>query len=298
MGVGDNSARRARWGVEQIAENAALAERAPRAVVFDSGLGGLTVLAEIRRLRPDVDIVYVADDAAFPYGRLSDDALIARVRAVMARVVAEQKPDIVVIACSTASTLVLPYLRAAYPRLPFVGTVPAIKPAAHESRSGLVSVLATRGTIARDYTHALVRDYAANCEVTLVGSAHLAPIAEGAMRGEAVDEVEIAREIAPCFVEKNGRRTDCVVLACTHFPLLIDTLKRLAPWPVLFVDPAPAIARRFDALLGEAPKDSAPSRAGAAIFTSGAPPGARLQKALLRYGLTFTPSAAISSAMA
>jgi glutamate racemase len=134
--------------------------------------------------------------------------------------------------------------------------------------------------------------------VTLVGSAHLAPIAEGAMRGEAVDEVEIAREIAPCFVEKNGRRTDCVVLACTHFPLLIDTLKRLAPWPVLFVDPAPAIARRFDSLLGEAPKDSAPSRGGAAIFTSGAPPGARLQKALLRYGLTFTPSAAISLAMA
>jgi len=118
------------------------------------------------------------------------------------------------------------------------------------------------------------------------------------MRGEAVDEVEIAREIAPCFVEKNGRRTDCVVLACTHFPLLIGTLKRLAPWPVLFVDPAPAIARRLDALLGETPRRSARRGLGAAIFTSGAPPGARLQKALLRYGLTFTPSAAISLAMA
>ena len=284
--------------MERFAEDAALAKRAPRALVFDSGLGGLTVLAEIRRLRPDVDIVYVADDAAFPYGRLSDSTLLSRVEAVMARVVAEQTPDIVVIACSTASTLALPHLRAAYPRLPFVGTVPAIKPAARESQSGLVSVLATRGTIARDYTHDLVRDYAADCEVTLVGSAHLAPIAERAMRGEAVDDAEIAREIAPCFVEKNGRRTDCVVLACTHFPLLIDRLKRLAPWPVLFVDPAPAIARRLDALLGEAPKGSGPRRPGAAIFTSGAPPGARLQKALLRYGLTFTPSAAISLAMA
>jgi glutamate racemase len=284
-------------GVERFAEDAALAKRAPRALVFDSGLGGLTVLAEIRRLRPDVDIVYVADDAAFPYGRLSDSALMSRVEAVMARVVAEQTPDIVVIACSTASTLALPHLRAAHPRLPFVGTVPAIKPAARESQSGLVSVLATPGTIARDYTHDLVRDYAADCEVTLVGSAHLAPIAERAMRGEAVDDAEIAREIAPCFVEKNGRRTDCVVLACTHFPLLIDRLKRLAPWPVLFVDPAPAIARRLDALLGEAPKGSAPRRPGTAIFTSGAPPGARLQKALLRYGLTFTPSAAISLAM-
>ena len=284
--------------MERFAEDAALAKRAPRALVFDSGLGGLTVLAEIRRLRPDVDIVYVADDAAFPYGRLSDSALISRVEAVMARVVAEQTPDIVVIACSTASTLALPDLRAAHPRLPFVGTVPAIKPAARESQSGLVSVLATRGTIARDYTHDLVRDYAADCEVTLVGSAHLAPIAERAMRGEAVDDDEIAREIAPCFVEKDGRRTDCVVLACTHFPLLIDRLRRLAPWPVLFVDPAPAIARRLDALLGEAPKGSASRRPGAAIFTSGAPPGAGLQKALLRYGLTFTPSAAISLAMA
>ncbi len=285
-------------GVERFAEDAGLAKRAPRALVFDSGLGGLTVLAEIRRLRPDVDIVYVADDAAFPYGRLSDSALISRVEAVMARVVAEQTPDIVIIACSTASTLALPHLRAAHPRLPFVGTVPAIKPAARESHSGLVSVLATRGTIARDYTHDLVRDYAADCEVTLVGSARLAPIAEAAMRGEAVDDDEIAREIAPCFIERNDRRTDCVVLACTHFPLLIDTLKRLAPWPVLFVDPAPAIARRLDALLGEAPKGAAQRRPGAAIFTSGAPPGARLQKALLRCGLTFTPSAAISLAMA
>jgi glutamate racemase len=275
-----------------------LAERAPRALVFDSGLGGLSVLAEIRRLRPDVEIVYVADDAAFPYGRLNDAALIDRVGTVIAQVVAEQTPDIVVIACSTASTLALPHLRAAYPRLPFVGTVPAIKPAARESRSGLVSVLATRGTIARDYTHALVRDYAADCEVTLVGSADLAPIAERAMRGEAVDDAEIAREIAPCFVEKDGRRTDCLVLACTHFPLLIDALERLAPWPVAFVDPAPAIARRLDALLGEALRGSPPPRPGAAIFTTGEAPGRRLQKALLRYGLTFTPSAAISLAMA
>ena len=284
--------------MERFAEDAALAKRAPRALVFDSGLGGLTVLAEIRRLRPDVDIVYVADDAAFPYGRLSDEALIDRVGTVMGRIIAWHEPNIVVIACSTASTLALPHLRAAHPGLPFVGTVPAIKPAARESQSGLVSVLATRGTIARDYTHDLVRDYAADCEVTLVGSTELAPIAERAMRGEPVEDVEIAREIAPCFVEKNGRRTDCVVLACTHFPLLMEALERLSPWPVSYIDPAPAIARRVDGLLGEAPKGSGPRRRGAAIFTSGAPPGARLQKALLRYGLAFTPSAAIGFVMA
>src|SRR5208337_3941866 len=101
----------------------AAADRAPRALVFDSGLGGLSVLAEIRRLRPDLDIVYAADDAAFPYGRLSDAALIERVGIVIARLVADLAPDIVVIACSTASTLALPHLRAAHPGVPFVGTV-------------------------------------------------------------------------------------------------------------------------------------------------------------------------------
>src|SRR5262249_56238229 len=149
-----------------------------------------------------------------------------------------------------------------------VGTVPAIKPAAAASRSRLISVLATRGTVARDYTHALVREHAANCEVTLVGSPLLAIIAERVMRGEDVDEAEIEREIAPCFVERDGRRTDQIVLACTHFPLIKDELQRLAPWPVGFVDPAPAIARRLDALIGAPRSDAPASHQGTAIFTS------------------------------
>ncbi|HEY3622128.1 MAG TPA: glutamate racemase [Roseiarcus sp.] len=274
------------------------APRASRALVFDSGLGGLSVLAEIRRLRPDVQIVYAADDAAFPYGRLSEAALVARVETVMARLIGETEPDIVVIACSTASTLALPPLRAAYPRLPFVGTVPAIKPAAAASRSRLISVLATRGTVARDYTHALVHDHAANCEVTLVGSPLLAVIAERVMRGEGVEDGEIEREIAPCFVQRNGRRTDQIVLACTHFPLILDKLERLSPWPVGFVDPAPAIARRLDALITAARPGVSAGREGTAIFTSGDEPPPSLQKTLRRHGLTFTPAAMIGFAPA
>src|ERR1700749_3521413 len=218
--------------IADLNANPAAPPRAARALVFDSGLGGLSVLAEIRRLRPDVEIVYAADDAAFPYGRLSEEALVARVETVTARLIGETEPDIVVIACSTASALALPPLRAAYPGLPFVGTVPAIKPAAAASRSGLISVLATRGTVARDYTYALVRDHAANCEVTLVGSPLLAVIAERVMRDEAVEDAEIEREIAPCFVERDGRRTDQIVLACTHFPLIVERLERLSQWPV------------------------------------------------------------------
>ena len=191
-----------------------------------------------------------------------------------------------------------PPLRSAYPRLPFVGTVPAIKPAAAASRSRLISVLATRGTVARDYTHALVRDHAADCEVTLVGSPLLAVIAEQVMRDEAVDEAEIAREIAPCFVERGGRRTDQIVLACTHFPLIVDRIERLSPWPVGFVDPAPAIARRLDALVGAARSGAPPVHEGAAIFTSGEAPPPALQKTLRRYGLAFTPAAMIGFAPA
>ena len=262
--------------------------RGARVLIFDSGLGGLTVLAAVARARPDAELVYAADDAFFPYGALDEAALVARVGAVMASLIERCAPDLAVIACNTASTLVLSPLRAAFPRLPFVGTVPAIKPAAEASLTRLVSVLATPGTVARDYTRALVRDFAGDCEVTLVGSALLAGLAEAHLRGAAIDEAEVAREIAPCFVERGERRTDQVVLACTHFPLLMGHFGRLAPWPVDFVDPAPAIARRVDALLGERGAPRGPEALSPAIFTSGRPPSVELQKALRRHGLTAT----------
>jgi glutamate racemase len=251
--------------------------RPPRILVFDSGLGGLTVYAEILRTRPNAQYVFAADDAAFPYGRLYGPELLARVELVIERLVARHRPDIVVIACNTASTLVLPHLRANFPEIPFVGTVPAVKPAAAASRSGLISVLATPGTVARDYTHDLIREYASQCQVTLVGSTPLAPFAEAFMRGEPVRDDEIRAEIAPCFVEETGRRTDTVVLACTHYPLLLLQFERLAPWPVAWIDPAPAIARRVNSVLIERGfaedfvADAIERSAGLVEFTSGRP---------------------------
>jgi glutamate racemase len=206
----------------------------------------------------------------------------------MRRLIAETSPDVVVIACNTASTLVLPPLRAAYPHLPFVGTVPAIKPAAVASKSRMISVLATPGTVARDYTRALARDFAAGCEVTLVGAAHLAGLAERRLRGEPVADADVAREIEPCFVDQGGRRTDQVVLACTHFPLLVSHFARLARWPVAFVDPAPAIARRVSSLVGAGGPGDEASGPFPAFFTSGRPPSEALRKALRRLGLTAT----------
>ena len=260
-------------------------QTAARVLVFDSGLGGLTVYREIAKARPDAVLIYAADDAAFPYGPMGEAALAARVLEVMEQLVADHAPDLVVIACNTASTLVLARLRARLPHIPFVGTVPAIKPAAAASRSRLVSLLATPGTIARDYTTALVREHANDCAVTLVGSARLAGLAEAGMRGETIADADIGKEMAPCFVETQGRRTDQIVLACTHFPLLRKDFERLAPWPVAFTDPAPAIARRVDALLGPLKDRRAPDELAPAIFTSGRAPAPALREALKGFGL-------------
>ena len=241
----------------------------PTILLFDSGLGGLTVLREIVGARPDAHYVYVADDAFFPYGHHSEEQIIARVVPLVGELIAAHTPDLVVIACNTASTLVMTHLRGAY-KVPFVGTVPAIKPACAPSKTKRVSVLGTKGTVKREYTRKLIHDFAQGCEVTLVGSAELASLAESALSGDAVSDADISAELAPCFVEHGHARTDTIVLACTHYPLLLDRLIKLAPWPVDWIDPAPAIARRVSDLLGPTGNES--DEAGAAmIFTSKRP---------------------------
>ena len=267
--------------------------RPPNILVFDSGLGGLTVFAEAARQMPDAHYTYVADDAGFPYGRLNEMMLISRVGEVMTRLVARHAPDLVIIACNTASTLVLPRLRSRFPKVAFVGTVPAIKPAALASQSRMFSVLATPGTVARDYTRDLIRTFAGHCEVTLVGADGLATLAENYMLGGPADDTAIAEEIAPCFVERDGRRTDTVVLACTHYPLLIERLRALAPWRVAWIDPAAAIARRAAHVLREElgfrlplKQDAASGDLGEAFFTNGHVPNETVQKALRARGLT------------
>jgi len=250
-------------------------------LVFDSGLGALTVLSELARERSDADLIIVADDAAFPYSRLQDEVLVARVVAVIERYIAALHPSLVVIACNTASTLALPALRARF-SIPFVGTVPAIKPACAQSKSRRVSVLATTATVRRDYTRELIREFAGDCRVTLAGSGALASLAEAVLRGEGAPDTAIQAEIAPCFVD-DGARTDTVVLACTHFPLILDRLTRLAPWPVTWIDPAPAIARRASQLLG--PKIDRKCVPARAYFTSGRPVSAALGRSLEAFGV-------------
>jgi len=214
-------------------------------IIFDSGFGGLSVVREIRRQMPALSLVYVADDAAFPYGGMEAEHLKAHVVTTVSRIIDRFAPSAVVIACNTASTLVLEPLRAEHD-LPFVGTVPAIKPAARLTQSGLIAVLATPATIERDYTRDLISQFAETCHVRLVGAPLLAEMAEAHMLGGRIDRNALWDQVAPCFYELDGRRADIIALACTHYPFLTDRMQSIAPWRVTWLDPAEAIARRLE----------------------------------------------------
>jgi glutamate racemase len=215
----------------------------PRILLFDSGMGGLTVARAMAKQLPQAHLVYAADNAAFPYGAWKEKQLIARIVMVLGRLIDTVKPDVAVIACNTASTIALTELREAY-KLPLVGTVPAIKPAAAQTKTGVIGVLATPGTVSREYTHSLIHTFAYHCQVVLHGAPRLAEIAEQKLRGHAVDLEELRKEVAPVFRKRDGKQTDVVVLGCTHYPLLTEDIAKVAPWPVTYIDPAPAIARR------------------------------------------------------
>jgi len=239
-----------------------------RLLVFDSGIGGLSVTREIRRTLPGAEIVYVADDAGFPYGDWAEPELTDHVVTLIDGLIQILEPAVVVVACNTASTLVLQPLRSLH-AIPFVGTVPAIKPAAARTRSRHISVLGTFGTMQREYTRSLIQQFAGGCHVRLVGSANLAPLAEAHMRGETIDDAALWAEIEPAFVERDGARTDVIVLACTHYPFLVERFARLAPWSVEWIDPAPAIARQVASVArGEADRERTVAR-GRAYLSSG-----------------------------
>ncbi len=242
----------------------------PRILLFDSGMGGLTVARAVAKQLPQAHLVYAADNAGFPYGAWQEQALVKRIVLVIGKLIEAVKPDVVVIACNTASTIALAELREAY-KVPFVGTVPAIKPAAAQTKTGVIGVLATPGTVSREYTHSLIHTYAYHCKVLLHGAPRLAEIAEQKLRGVPVDLEELRMEVAPVFRKRDGKPTDVVVLGCTHYPLLTEDIAKVAPWPVVYIDPAPAIARRTADLVEETRLHSADEKApthGTVILTS------------------------------
>ncbi len=272
--------------------------RPPRLLFLDSGFGGLTVLRASRAAIPEAQLLFIADDAGFPYGSKSEDALVARLLGLVEGAISHFKPDCIVLACNTASTVALEALRGAFP-VPVVGTVPAIKPAAALTASGLVSVLATPGTVAREYTRGLIERFGGGARFTLVGAPRLAALAEEAACGAPAGDEAIVQEIAPCFVEESGQRTDVIVLGCTHYPLLLDRLDALSPWPVTWLDPAPAIARRIANVLAElgcVVGVGAKRGAGHVAFTSGRDPTLAALALLQSCDLAVAPPRAAAAA--
>ncbi|OAN19234.1 glutamate racemase [Photobacterium jeanii] len=213
-------------------------------LIFDSGVGGLSVYQEIRQLLPELHYVYAFDNAAFPYGELDETVLINRTQEIVSRLVEKHNVDLVVIACNTASTVVLPSLRTLV-NIPVVGVVPAIKPAAAMSERKVIGLLATPATVKRRYTQDLIAEFAQDCEVLMIGSTRLVEIAEQKLRGEAVSIEEIQHILSPWL-----NKVDGIVLGCTHFPLLKDEIQQAFSSPVQIIDSGKAIANRVQALLG------------------------------------------------
>lgn len=241
---------------------------APRILVFDSGVGGLSIVQEIRALLPGLGIDYLADNAFFPYGTKHEAELAQRVVAVIGAAIAQLQPALVVIGCNSASTIALELLRERF-EVPFVGVVPAIKPAAAASTTKTIGLLATEGTIMRDYTRELTRQFAHDCRLVSYGSSELVRQAEQLLRGRAPERELIRRELAGLWSQPRAAGIDAVVLGCTHFPLLKPLLTELAPAAVQWVDSGAAIARRVASLLPSLPwaANSTSDQADTAYFT-------------------------------
>lgn len=256
-------------------------QAAPSVLVFDSGIGGLSVADEIRKLLPGLRLIYAADYAFLPYGQKTEAQLIDRVPRLLAALEARFAPQIVVIACNTASTVVLPATREAL-KAQVVGTVPAIKPAAALTQTKVIGLLGTPGTVRRTYTQDLIDEFASDCRCLRHGSVELVGLAEAKLRGQALPSGAVQAAVAPLYNQPGGAEIDVVVLACTHFPLLKEELAAVSSPKVRLIDSGAAIARRVKTLLGGQPMEG-PAQPGPAILTPGADLDA-LTPAFTRYG--------------
>lgn len=254
----------------------------PKVLIFDSGVGGLSVYQQIQARYPQLDYLYLFDNEAYPYGELPEQVLIERVVKLVTHIVIKQGIDIVVIACNTASTIVLPHLRKTL-NIPVVGVVPAIKPAAALSKKA-IGLIATPATIKRPYTHNLISQFSADVEVKLLGSTRLVMMAEEKLRGETVNLNELKETLRPLV-----NKIDVAVLGCTHFPLLKPEIQQVFGLGVTLIDSGEAIAMRVGAVLQVEPqKNKQYNKKYYSIYSSAAPwEGAALNKGLEHF--SFSP---------
>ena len=213
-------------------------------LLFDSGVGGLTVLAEMRKLLPDAPVIYAADMAGLPYGAKSEAEVAARVAGLLGRMAERYQPRLICIACNTASTIALGMVREVL-ETPIVGTVPAIKPAAAVTRTGTIGLLGTQATVRQRYVDDLEREFASDKVLLRYGANDLVALGEAKLRGETINVDDVARAASGLVLQPGGENMDTVVLACTHFPLLEPELREAFGKDVTFVHGAAGIAHRI-----------------------------------------------------
>lgn len=253
----------------------------PTVLVFDSGVGGLSVYDEIRKLLPDLHYLYAFDNLAFPYGEKSEEFIVERVVAIVAAVTRLYPLALVVIACNSASTVTLPALRERF-EFPVVGVVPAIKPAARLTRNGVVGLLATRGTVKRPYTKELVARFGGECKTEMLGSAELVELAEAKLHGQPVPIEEVKRILQPWL--RMQEPPDTVVLGCTHFPLISEELQQVLPEGTRLIDSGAAIARRTVWLLENESPEASSQDENMALCMEITEQAVQLMHVLQRYG--------------
>ncbi len=215
--------------------------------ILDSGVGGLSIFKAIRKALPHLSIVYGCDNKNFPYGPKSPETVIQCISEFTKKTIQQFNPKLIVIACNTASTLALETLRK-NSSLPIVGVVPAIKPAALKTKTKVIGLLATPGTVQRPYTNQLIQKYASDCKIIKVGSTRLVELSEEKLRGKILNLETVRNEIAPFFAPQTPLTVDTIILGCTHFPLLIDELSASTPKEIQWIDSSEAIANRVYSL--------------------------------------------------
>ena len=251
-------------------------------LLFDSGIGGLSVLAEVRRLLPEAPVIYAADLAGLPYGEKTEAEIAARVAGLLGRMAERYRPRLICIACNTASTIALGMVRDVL-ETPIVGTVPAIKPAAEITRTGTIGLLGTAATIRQAYVDNLEAEFAADKRLLRHAAPELVAAAEDKLRGRAPDPAAIAAAVKGLREQPGGSDIDTVVLACTHFPLLQDELAQEFGTGIQFIDGSQGIARRIAFLLRDQPLERTDE--DMAVVTGEEIDDGTLRKAFEAYGI-------------
>lgn len=216
-------------------------------LAFDSGIGGLGTVQNLqiqaKAIALPLSIDYLADNLVFPYGEQQDDFLVQRIVELIGQAIQKIKPDLIIIACNTASTIALDALRHHYPSTPFVGCVPPVRWAARISQSQTIGLLATRATIKRPYLQQLKEQFAANCELIAYGSPILAQLAEDFFRYQSCDISKIRKELSYLLDRPHANKIDTICLGCTHYSFILDILRQYSSPTIQWLDPAPAVAK-------------------------------------------------------